>query len=111
MEEGDSPLNLVGVAVGQEGLQVEKEEGNVHILLDQEAVMGQEAGVSFLMVGQVNSLLQLEVVDHDLRVEEGAETHSAHAVEVAVLQIELEVAEVRSLERSLWVSQEKMGDL
>lgn len=73
--------------------------------------MGLEAGLSFLMVGQVSSLFEVVAEDHELRVEEGAETHSAHAVEVAVLQIELKVVEVQSQERSLWVSQEKMGDL
>lgn len=63
-------MNQAGVAAGQEGnllgqedLGVEKEGAHVHSLADLEAAaLGQEADLSFLRVGQVRNLLQLEVV-------------------------------------------------
>ena len=82
-EKAYSLLNQVGVAVGlednllgQEDLGVEKEGAHVHSLLDlEEAVVGQEADLSFLRVGQVRNLLQLEVAreHHELEREENLE--------------------------------------
>jgi len=48
--------------LGQEDLGVEKEGAHVHSLWDPEAAgVGRAADLSFLRVGQVRSLLQLEV--------------------------------------------------
>lgn len=77
-------MNQVGVAVGlednllgQEVPGVEKEGAHARSLSDLKAavVVGQEADLSFLRVGQVRNLLQLEVAreHHELEGKENME--------------------------------------
>lgn len=104
-------MNQVGVAVGlednplgQEDLGVEKEGAHDHSLSDlEEAVVGQEAGLSFPRVGQVRNLLQLEVAreHHELGAREEVEAQSAHGEALAAVHSEQAVeVEVPSLGRS-----------
>lgn len=97
-------MGLEDNLLGQEDLGVEKEGAHAHSLLDlEEAVVGQEADLSFLRVGQVRNLLQLEVArEHrELGAQEEVEAQSAHGEELAAVHSEQVVeAEVPSLGRS-----------
>lgn len=104
-------MSQAGVAVGlednlsgQEDLEVGRKGAHVRMLWDLEGVVaGQGADLSFLMVGQVRNLLQLEVVreHHELGAQEEVGAQSVHAEELAAVRNEQVVgAEVPSLERS-----------
>lgn len=97
-------MGLEDNLVAQEDLGVEKKGAHVHSLLDlEEVVVGQEADLSFLGVGQVRNLLQQEVAreHHELGAQEEVEARSAHGEELAAVRSEQVVeAEVPSLGRS-----------